>query len=812
MTGFLVDIRSSLRNLARTPAYAISVVLALVLGIGTNTAFFSIINTVVLNPFPYRDPDRLVMVWESNPALGALTGPRAAVSWQTFDDWRRQNESFECMAAFQVFKTILGGLEKPEELSAAYASSDFFPLLGIQTQLGRVFSPEDMVAGTSQVAVVSAGFASRHFSKGENPVGHSLILDGKPSVIVGVLPASFHLLALYAGINEPKPDIWVPLQAMTAHDPATARQQRRLFVAARIKTGVALDRARGEMVELTRRLAQQDSTLEGFGVNVFPFTVENIELDFKTALYLQWAALALILLMACANVANLTLVRWNARQKEIAVMLALGASRKRLLSRMVMESGLLACAGWLLGLSAAYLGIRVVVAIRPSEIYEIDRIAIDLRAAGYAVLLTALVTVLVGLVPSLLATRRLDLVTALKASGSAKLSRRSTFIPRQLLISMEIAVALALAVSATLLTRSFQNVLAADAGFHTAGVETAHVSLPKQTYATEQERLAFFRKLAVALQSEPGVQMAGFIDYMPLVALNQTSLEVDGRPAPRPSDAPMADFANATPEFFEALSIRVKTGRLFTKDEKNVVVINQALARRLWADQDPLGQHIRRISPEGPWCTVIGVVADFRQFNMETPARPEIIWPAEQAPRMTIVLRATKGTEAGSLGIAVRRAVWSIDKNQPVADVETLDEIVKRSLSQRRFDMLLVNIFAALGVGLAAIGIYGVISYQAASRTRETGVRYALGATRGQVFRSLLFPSLPVGVAGIAVGAGCSLLLTRALGGLLFGVKSFDALTYSTMAAAVLIIVIASSGLAAWKGARVDPLTLLRYE
>ncbi|HEV2988346.1 MAG TPA: ABC transporter permease, partial [Candidatus Angelobacter sp.] len=371
MIGFFVDLRSSLRSLARTPTYTISVVLALLLGIGANTAFFSIMNTVVLNPFPYQDPDRLVMVWESNPALGALIGPRVAVSWQTFKDWRNQNHVFERIGGFQLFKTNLSGLEKPEELSAGYASSDFFPLLGVKAHLGRVFLPEDEVSGKGQVAVVTSGFASRHFSKGDNPVGHSLVLDGKPTVIVGVLPASFHLPALYAGINEPKPDIWVSLQAMTARDPIAARQQRRFFVAARLKAGVSVEQARGEMLELTHRLAQQDSTLEGFAVNVFPFQVENIEPDFRTALLLQWAALALILMMACATVANLALLRWNAREKEAAVMLALGGNRKRLVSRMVTESGLLVGAAWLLGLLAAYLGIRVVVAIRPSEIYEI---------------------------------------------------------------------------------------------------------------------------------------------------------------------------------------------------------------------------------------------------------------------------------------------------------------------------------------------------------------------------------------------------------------------------------------------------------
>jgi predicted permease len=380
------------------------------------------------------------------------------------------------------------------------------------------------------------------------------------------------------------------------------------------------------------------------------------------------------------------------------------------------------------------------------------------------------------------------------------------------LVSLQIAVALALAIAAMLLTRSFRNVLAADCGFRSAGVLTAHVSLPKQTYATDDERLAFFRKLAVALESEPGVQMAGFIDYLPLVGISYTPLEVKGHPVPRPSDAPVADFANATPEFFKVLSIRVKSGRLFGKNENNVVVINETLARQLWPGQDPLGQHVRRLNPEGQWCTVIGVVGDFRQFNMETAARPEIIWPAEQAPRMSIVVQAAKGTAAASLAEAVRRAVWSIDRDQPVADMETLDEIVKRSLSQRRFDRLMMNIFGVLGVGLAAIGTYGVISYQAAWRTRETGVRYALGATRQQVFRSLLLPSLPVGVAGIVAGVGGALLLARALGGLLVGVKSFDELAYTIMSAAVLVLVAAASGIAAWKGARVDPLMLLRYE
>lgn len=809
MTGFLGDYRSSLRSLARTPGYSVSVVVTLLLGIGANTAFFSIMNTVVLNPLPYREPGRLVMVWESNPAMGALVGPRFWVSWQTFHEWRRQNQVFEGIAALTWLNANCSGVDKPEELRVGRATAEFFPMLGVQAQIGRLFLPQDEIAGNGHVALLSAGFAASHFSKDSNPIGRSLILDGESYLVAGVLPTSFHLPALYGGVNEFKADVWIPLPAMSAHDPPELRTQRRLFVMARLKAGVSPETARGQIVELTRRLEQQDPTLKGWGVNVFPFEVENIEPDFRTALYLQWAALAAVLLMACANIANLTLVRWNARQKDIAVMLALGASRRRVLGKIIIESGILAGSGWLLGLLAAYMGVRGVIAIRPSEIYEIDRISVDPKAVIYALLLSLLVTMLIGLVPGLLVTRRKDLVSALKNVAQV---RRGRLLPRQILVSVEIAMAMALAISATLLARSFRNVLAADAGFRPGGVLTAHISLLRQRYSTEQVRLDFFRKLTTALQSEGAIRTAGLIDYMPLVGLTFTPFEIEERPIARPADAPVADTANATPEFFEALSIHIKSGRLFTRTEKNVVVINETLARQLWPSQDPVGQHIRRLSPEGPWSTVVGVCADFRQFNMETAARPEMIWPAEQAQRMTIVARAANGTDASSLASIVQRAVWSIDKDQPVADVETLDEIVKRSLSQRRFDTLLINIFAVLGVGLAVIGIYGIISYQAARHKKETGVRYALGASRVQVFRALALPSVPVAIVGIAVGLGGAFLLARIMGGLLFGVKSFDFLTYSLMAFAVMLLVIAASGLGAWKGARVDPLALLRYE
>ncbi len=809
MTGFLVNLHSSLRCLIRTPTYTVSVVLALVLGIGANTAFFSIINTVVLNPLPYRDPGRLVMVWESNPAFGGLVGSRAPVSWQTFDDWRRENQTFESMAAFDWLKANLTVADRPEELTVARSTADFFPMLGVKAQLGRLFLPEDEIAGTNPVALLSAGFAATHFEKGDSPVGRLLRLDGQSYVVTGVLPPSFHMPALYAGINELKPDVWLALPAMSARDPLDARTQRRLKVAARLKTGIALDAAIGKMRELTRRMEQQDPTLKGWGVNIFPFEVENIEPDFRTALYLQWAALGMILLMACVNVANLMLVRWNARQRETAVMLALGASRTRVLSRMMIESGLLAVIGWLLGLVAAYLAVRVVVAIRPNEIYEIDRISVDLTAAAYAFILTLLVTVLIGLIPGLVVTRNRDLVSVLKGAVRAQ---RGRLIPRRILVSIEITMALSFAIAATLLAKSFWNVLAGEAGFRSSGVLTAHISLPKQTYSTEESRLEFFRKLKAALESEPGIRTSGLIDFMPLVGITYTPFEIEGRPIPKPSDAPVADTANATPEFFDALSIHLKSGRLFTRTEKNVVVINETLARRQWPGEDPIGQHIRRLSPEGPWATVIGVCADFRQFNMETPPRPEMIWPAEQAQRMTVVAKAAHGAEASSLAPVVQRAVWSIDKNQPVADLESLDQIVNRSLSQRRFDTLLANLLAALGVGLAAIGIYGVISYQASNRRRETGVRYALGANRGQVFYSLVIPNMLVAAVGIVAGLGCSFLLARLLGGLLFGVKAFDAVVYSVLAVAVLVLVFLASGLAAWWGTRVDPLILLRCE
>ncbi|HLJ85466.1 MAG TPA: ABC transporter permease [Candidatus Angelobacter sp.] len=803
------DARYSLRSLLRTPAYSAIVILTLAAGIGANTAFFSVVNMVLLHPFPYKEPDRVAMVWQSN----LRAGPRVSVSWQTFHDWRAQNHVFEEMAAFEILHSNLSRLDRPEEISLARATPELFPLLGIQAEIGRVFLPVDESREGNQVALITAGFAQRHFPQGENPLGRALSLDGQEFSVVGVLPPSFHLPALFEGTSYDHPDIWIPLQAPTAADPPEAIHGRRLLVATRLNPGMTAERAKLEMEAVNRRMAADDPTLNGWGVSVFPISVENIEPAFQTSLYLQWITLGLVLAMSCANISNLALVRWSNKRKELAVMFALGASRARVVSRMLMESVLLAAAGGILGIFVARLGTRMITAIHPNEINQIDQIRVNSGSIAYALLLTAIAVACFGLFPALWSTRRSDLMICLKG-GKAVGPSFSRIFSRQLLIGVEVALAMALAVGATLLTRSFQNVLSAEAGFRSAGVLTAHLSLPKEVYGSSEKRLDFFRRLMQTLQSQPGVRSAGLIDSMPLLSLTWTRYEIEGRPVRRPADAPIADFADATPEFFDTLSIPLKSGRLFTKTEKDVVLVNETLARALWPTGSPIGQHLRRITPGGnfSWSTVIGVVGDFRQFNMETAARPELIWPAEQAMSMTVLARASSGMDAGALAPSMLQAVWSIDKDQPVAEVQTFDEVVQHSLSQRRFDTFMIVVFGALGVLLAALGIYGVVSYLAATRTRETGVRYALGATRMQVFRALIKPSFFASLTGIALGAGLSLLLGNALKSLLYGVAAFSPLICFSMAAMILAIVLVSSALAAWKSARVNPLTLLRHE
>jgi putative ABC transport system permease protein len=808
---FWQDIRFGFRTLLRSPPTSAVALLTLALGIGANTAIFSVVNGVLLEPLPYPDPDALVVVLESNPGLGF---PRFSVSPPNFDDWRHQNQVFESMAAISRGRFNLTGGDRPEAVPGEQVTPELFRVLGVQPVLGRGFLPEEGRPGGPRVAVLSHGLWQRRFGSDRAALHRQILIDGESFTVIGVMPPGFELRS--------QTQIWLPLPWDFTPD---SRGGHFLSVLARLKPGVSLEKARTEMKAIAARLEQQypDSN-HGWTTEVRRLHDALVE-DVRPALVLLLAAVAFVLLIACANVANLLLARLAAREREIAVRTALGAGRARLVRQMLTESLVLFFVGGVLGLLLAAWATRVMMALYGEGLPRRQAIALDGRVLLFTLLLSLVTGLVFGLVPALSATSG-GLFGALKEGGRAVAGGARGRLLRNLLVVGEVAVALVLLVGAGLLLRSFARLRAVDPGFHPQGVLTAEITLPDQKYEPAERQIAFTRELLDRLRAIPGVQSADTVFPLPLGGNGFVlAFAVQGRPDTSSQDSSLhANIRLVTPDFFRTLGIRLLQGRAFTSHDDPqsvpVIVVNKTMADRIWPGESPIGKRITfgdTQKPDVQWMEVVGVVADIHHRTLDQDPGSEVYWPQLQNPvggQLSIVLK-TAG-EPTKLAGAVRAAVRAVDSDLPVDRVRPLESVVAEALAGSRFQTVLLGIFAGAALLLAAIGVYGVISYSVAQRTHEIGIRMALGARRPEVLGLVIRQGMALVLAGVGLGLALAVLLlawlSERLAKFIYGGSAFDPLPLIAVPLVLLAVALLANWLPARRATRVDPLVALRSE
>ena len=817
MWGFMAietliqDFRYGARMLLKNPGFTVVAVLALALGIGANSAIFSVVNTVLLRPLPYQDPDGLVMVWEDDTKGGY---PRNTPAAANYVDWRDQNQVFEGMAAIADQTFNLTGTGEPERISGKRVSANLFPLLGVEPQLGRAFLPEEDQPGGNRVAVLSHGLWQRRFGSDASITGKPLTLNGESFTVVGVMPPHFQFPSR-------EDELWVPI-AFTSQEAAN-RGRHYLKVIARMKPGVTLQQAQTEMTAIAARLQQQypDQNTD-LGATITPLH-EHVVGDIKPALLVLLGAVGFVLLIACANVANLLLARAAVRQKEISIRVALGAGRLRLVRQFLTESILLAGLGGAVGLLLAVWGISILTAFIPDNISQAKAITMDVEVLLFTLGISLLTGLIFGLAPALQASR-FNLNETLKEGGrdSAAGSRGNRI--RGLLVIAEVAVSLILLIGAGLLVNSFLRLRNVDPGFRADNLLTMQIELPQLKYPDHARRTAFYTELLRRVESLPGVKSAAVTTNLPLYSQgNSITFGIEGRPDPAPGQGKRPGVVTRviSPHYFQTMGIQLLQGRQFNEQDKvdapAVAVINETMARRFWPDGDFIG---KRITP-GPvtstspddWITIVGVAKDVRQFELMTDPKPQMYLSYVQAgffsPRDLVV---STNVEPLSMATAVRRAVWDVDKDQPVSKIRTMQDIVSESVARQRFSMLLLGIFSGVALVLAAVGIYGVMSYSVTQRTREFGIRMALGARTFDVVKLAVGGGLKLIFIGILIGLAAAYVLTRVMASLLYGVSATDPTTFVTISLVLVGVAVVASFIPARRATKVDPMVALRAE
>ena len=806
-TDFVQDLRYAGRMQRKNPGFTIVAVIALALGIGANTAIFSVVNTVLLRPLPYKDPERLAMVWEDASKHGY---PRDTPAAANFVDWRDQNTTFEGMAAIADESFNLTGVGEPERLEGRRVSANLFPLLGVEPQLGRTFSSAEDQPGSNRVVVLSYGLWQRRFGGDNSIVGKTLNLNGDTYTVTGVMPARFQF-------PSSDDELWVPIAFTT--EQAANRNRHYLQVVGRLKPGISLEQAQTEMSTIASRLQQQyPQSNADLGASVTSLH-EHLVGDIRPALLILLGAVGLVLLIACANVANLLLARAAVRQKEIAVRVALGARRGRLMRQFLTESVLLATVGGVVGLGIAYGGLILLRAFIPENISQAREISMDLKVLGFTFLVSVITGLIFGLAPALQAAR-FNQTETLKEGGRDSATGSSGKRIRGLLVMSEVAVSLVLLIGAGLLINSFLRLRNVDPGFSADNLLTMKFVLPEPKYADFERRTAFYSDLLQRVEGLAGVKSAAVTTNLPLYRQgNSISFSIEGRPAPPPGQEQIVVTRIVSPGYFETMSIPFLSGRAFTDQDTtttpNVVVISETMARRYWPGEDAVGKRIGagRIQSPEDLIQIVGVVKDVRQFELTAEPRPQMYLSFRQAgffaPRDLVVKTEV---EPASLAATVRKAVWEIDKDQPVSNIKTMEEILLDSIARQRFSMLLLAIFAAVALILAAVGIYGVMSYSVAQRTHEIGIRMALGAQTGAVLKLAVSYGLKLVIAGIVIGLIAAFALTRVMSTLLFGVTATDPATFTLISLLLIGVAALASYIPARRATKVDPIIALRYE
>jgi putative ABC transport system permease protein len=815
MESLFKDISYGARSLLKRPGFSAVAVLTLALGIGANTAIFSVVNATLLRPLPFKDPERVAMVWGFLQKM-AQTTDKLPVSAPNFIELKKQNQSFSDMAAFRSWGWQMTGGGQPELLRGARVTSDFFKAVGANPILGRSFTAEEDLPSRAPVAVISHALWQRHFGGDQNVIGKTLTLTGQTVMVVGVMPAGFQFPGganMIPGLQFAREnDVWMPL-AFT--DEERSREGNlNLALIGRVKPGVSFSQAETEL-----RTLEQNTALGkiGFTVNVLALHQQMVGKIRKLLLVLL-ATVAFVLLIACANIANLLLARATSRKKEIAIRAALGAGRIRLIRQLLTESLLLSLAGGALGLALAVWGNSLLISLIPKDIPRISEVGLDGRILVFTILVSFMTGIVFGLAPALQASK-LDLNESLKDGlrGTTAGSRQNRL--RSLLVVSEVALALVLLIGATLLIRSFVSLLEVKPGFNPTNLLTMDIQLPSEApakYAKDEARTDFFERLIERVKTVPGVENAGAVVSLPLTgAFESTDLILPGQESLSDAQRPEADYTTVTADYFRTMQIPMLQGRQFTLQDRagspGVIIVNDILARRCWPGESPIGKRFT-VGFEKESREIIGVVGSIKQTTLDAEARPAMYMPHLQSPSpgMTVLVRTTGNPSA--VATAVRDAVWAIDRDVPVTHIQTMDQVFGASVAQPKFSMLMLGLFAALALLLSAVGIYGVMAYSVSRRAHEIGVRMALGARTGQVMKLVLKEGMSLALLGIAIGLLGAFAITRVMASFLFGVGAKDPLTFIGVSALLAVVALVACYIPARRATRVDPLVALRYE
>jgi putative ABC transport system permease protein len=810
MTTLLTDIRFGARMLLKSPMMTFIALLALTLGIGANTAIFSVVNAVLLRAFPYADADRLVLVWEKKQ--GGRTDQNV-INLGNFSDWKEQNQVFTDMAVFFDRSFNLTSDGEPEEVAAQFGTPNLFSVLGTNPILGRTFVAEDGLEDQPRVVVISYGLWQRRFGGDKNVVGRQIILNELPTTVVGVMPANFGW-HIQKGTQASKPaDIWAPFQITN-----DLRRRRGRFAAAvaRLKPGVPIDQAQREMDTISARISQQYPEFNtNWGTNVVPLRTQFTG-EIRRPLLILLGAVGFVLLIACANVANLLLARASSRRKEIAVRAGLGASRWRIARQLLTESVMLSLVGGTLGVLVAWWGTRALVALSPPALIDLQRVSVSLPVLGFTLGLSLLTGIVFGLVPALEATR-FDLQGVLKEGGKNIGGSAGSHRLRNLFVVTQVALALVLLVGAGLLVKSFNRLQSVDPGFNPNNLLAVRVSLLQGKYDTDPKRINFFKQAIEQMKVIPGVEAVGAINTPPFTGLySGTTVEVDGQKLP-PAQQLKTGICVTDLNYFQTMQIPLKQGRLFTEQEatemRHVVVVNEAFVRKNLNGQNPLGRRLTiYMKDQNDPTEIVGVVADHKHLGLDVAVEPVAYWPYPELvyPGMTLMLRTR--TDAGAVAAAARNVIQSLDPQQPIGEVSTMESLLATSVARSRFSASLLMVFSFVALVMAAVGIYGVMSYSVLQRTHEIGVRMALGAQRFDVLKLVVKKGIVLGLVGVAAGLAASFGLTRLISTLLFEVTATDKATFAIVSVGLFLVTLLACYIPARRALRVDPLKALRYE